>query len=230
MLQLNDRFFLQSQGIPQGSLLSSLLCCIYLAQIENQYILPAIKQAERQERKQELEKRKAHEQSSRDKNPKKRRITLNRSISAPVESDQVSSVPSIVNEQLPPRTSSSVSRSVASTQSSSVLLPLCSLLIRQVDDFCFLTTSQSAAKTFYQAFQKGFKQEGIYCNAQKTQRNFATDEEKQQQMEHQNNITSITWNGYLIKLTTLEVQLDYSRSRDTGNDNYVDVLCYSVIY
>lgn len=45
VLQLGNRFFLQSVGIPQGSVLSSLVCSLYYGHLENSVIFPFLEKA-----------------------------------------------------------------------------------------------------------------------------------------------------------------------------------------
>lgn len=45
MLQLDNKFFVQSVGIPQGSVLSSLLCSLYYGHLENSVIFPFLEKA-----------------------------------------------------------------------------------------------------------------------------------------------------------------------------------------
>lgn len=45
VLQLGIKFFLQSVGIPQGSVLSSLLCSLYYGHLENSVIFPFLEKA-----------------------------------------------------------------------------------------------------------------------------------------------------------------------------------------
>lgn len=37
-----NKYYLQKKGIPQGSILSSLLCCLYYTKLENEYIIPSL--------------------------------------------------------------------------------------------------------------------------------------------------------------------------------------------
>ncbi|KAM3265310.1 telomerase reverse transcriptase isoform X1 [Capsicum annuum] len=45
VLQLDNKFFVQSVGIPQGSVLSSLLCSLYYGHLENSVIFPFLEKA-----------------------------------------------------------------------------------------------------------------------------------------------------------------------------------------
>lgn len=47
VLQLDDKFYLQVKGIPQGSTLSSLLCSLYYGHLERNVIFPFLEDLSR---------------------------------------------------------------------------------------------------------------------------------------------------------------------------------------
>lgn len=110
----------QQQGIPQGSVLSALLCALFLGQLEHRQLYPRIRTA-------------GSTDSSTSWSP-----------------------------------GTGESRASPDAYSSRPL----HLLLRQVDDFLFLSTSQAQAAAFAETLSRGFPELGVSVNPAKTVANF----------------------------------------------------------
>ena len=51
VVRYRGEYYEQSRGIPQGSVLSSLLCCLYLGHVERRHVLPAMAKYEEKKRR-----------------------------------------------------------------------------------------------------------------------------------------------------------------------------------
>ena len=121
-------YFLQQQGIPQGSTLSTLLCCLYLAELERVELLPRIRRA--------------------------------------AKGDDF-------------------------------------LLMRQTDDFFFVSTEKNAAMEFLETMQKGFPSFNCFVNPEKSKSTFERGED---------HLSSqfINWSGLSFDSRTLDVSCDHA--------------------
>lgn len=167
VLQLDKTFYLQGIGIPQGSILSSLLCSLYYGHLERNVIFPFL-----------------------DKNCELATEDLSRRHNC-----QDASVPGNSSEN---RVSSS-----------------CYMLLRLIDDFCFISTSKRLAAAFYTRLQGGFPDYNCYMNEDKFCLNFdarhASGLPSNRVYVGEDGISFIRWSGLLLKSCTLEVQADYTR-------------------
>ncbi|OAY39391.1 telomerase reverse transcriptase isoform X4 [Manihot esculenta] len=167
VLQLDKTFYLQGIGIPQGSILSSLLCSLYYGHLERNVIFPFL-----------------------DKNCELATEDLSRRHNC-----QDAPVPGNSSEN---RVSSS-----------------CYMLLRLIDDFCFISTSKRLAAAFYTRLQGGFPDYNCYMNEDKYCLNFdarhASGLPSNRVYVGEDGISFIRWSGLLLKSCTLEVQADYTR-------------------
>ncbi|KAF2320711.1 hypothetical protein GH714_030251 [Hevea brasiliensis] len=168
VLQLDKKFYLQGVGIPQGSILSSLLCSLYYGHLERNVIFPFL------EKNYEL----ATEDLSR------RHKCQDASVAGNSSEDRIS--PSH-----------------------------CYMLLRLIDDFCFISTSKRLAAGFYTRLRRGFRDYNCYMNEEKFCLNFdarhASGLPSNRVYVGEDGISFIRWSGLLLNSCTLEVQADYTR-------------------
>ncbi len=219
--QINDAYYVQTTGIPQGSVLSSLLCCVYLADIEHRSLWPRIEQYWALQGNEQQQKAAAP-------NP-----------NTPGTSDQMDTKHTT---PLPPPPSASNPQTSAAAESKRTATDAPArpigepyLLLRQIDDFLFISPSNRLVASFVQAMHSGFADtHGIVLNEHKTRVNFALTVPPRNHHLHSplsaasqaewtavHDITRdapfpalapfIRWNGLLIHTQTLQVQADYTR-------------------
>lgn len=203
IVKIGDKYYRQSIGIPQGSVLSPMLCSYLYADLERNHLkhLPG-----------------AHppilssiqgSQSSDDWCYFSDESTKVVNILSKIGQQSLSD--SSQNKSL----SSSDSSSNNSSTNSSSQLPI-GVLMRLIDDFIYITSSQEASKEFVTKMHKGFTEYGISINKEKTRLNY--------NLKITNNQTGeediykpkryITWCGLVIDTQTFQITMDYSRYTD----------------
>ncbi|CAK7356998.1 unnamed protein product [Dovyalis caffra] len=160
VLQFDDKFYLQGQGIPQGSILSSLLCSLYYGHLERNVIFPFLEDLSRRHCNQDAS---AVESDSRDK----------------------------------------------------VVSPPHYMLLRFIDDFFFVSTSEKQAAGLFSELRSGFWDYNCFMNEEKFCLNFDTEHVSGLQSKKlyvgEDGISFLRWSGLLLNSCTLEVQADYTR-------------------
>jgi telomerase reverse transcriptase len=85
------------------------------------------------------------------------------------------------------------------------------MLIRLIDDFLYVTTSQEAANKFLKVMLQPNEEFGFVVNPSKTKTNFPTPILPSQLKLHR----KMVWCGLILNTTTLEIMPDYSRYSGT---------------
>jgi len=156
----SERCLLQTEGIPQGSVLSSMLCNIYFGEIEG-----------------------------------------------------------ILLDGVFDETTSQVIRGGSSADCDTLFVRVyheIHLLVRIVDDFLLVSTSESASIRFLEKLNKGIPSLGVKINSDKSRANYPISMEntstgKMEAVQVCRNF--FPWCGLLIDTRTCEVTLDYNRFR-----------------
>ncbi|KAG0480484.1 hypothetical protein HPP92_011342 [Vanilla planifolia] len=183
ILQIKSNFYLQKIGIPQGSILSSILCCFYYGHLEKHVILPFLK--------------KAFEISS--------KASLSDPIMQPNEELRYSDVESLLSSK--PKMLNSPGDTLKCSSKPH------NLLLRLIDDFIFISTSKEVAESFFARMRRGFKAYNCYMNLDKFGLNFNVENPPPSQrfFTGADGLRFIPWSGLLINCETLEIQADYTR-------------------
>ncbi|KAK9282667.1 hypothetical protein L1049_010887 [Liquidambar formosana] len=89
------------------------------------------------------------------------------------------------------------------------------ILLRFIDDFLFISTSEKQAASFFSRLQRGFREYNCYMNKEKFCLNFDINEmsglPSNRVYVSEDGISFLRWSGLLINCCTLEVQADYTR-------------------
>ena len=188
------KFYKQTVGIPQGSVLSTMFCSLYLANLEVNKLFPILNiNAENTETLKFHLKHSKVIQISQDEQSK--------------ESSQIGTGTFPSNEL------SSHSRSSPSENKRQVRVN--STILRFVDDYLYITTSEEDAKRFLDTMHTGFPEYNCYMNKKKTSLNFSVDGDEE---SYKRNLwvdglgsAFLKWCGLLINVKTFEIQADYTR-------------------
>ncbi|KAG9155580.1 hypothetical protein Leryth_021198 [Lithospermum erythrorhizon] len=169
ILKLGDEFYLQSVGIPQGSILSSLLCSFYYGHMEKNVINPYLK-----------------------------KLSYSRGLED-------------LSELHSDNTSTNWDNSAYDTDFCNAEY----LLVRFIDDYLFMSTSEQQASQFFSLLRRGFCDYNAFMNESKFGSNFHVNHKSQHEASRvfvgQDGISFLKWSGLLINTCTLEIQADYSR-------------------
>lgn len=166
VLQLDKKFYLQRVGIPQGSVVSSLLCSFYFGHLEKNLIFPFLANTIR---------------------PRTQDLSGNINQDAFVTENSKEIVTSSFN----------------------------CVLLRFIDDFLFLSTSEKLAENFFSRLHRGFQAYNCYMNEDKFSMNFDIGKSSVMLSKRMyvgaDGISFLQWSGLLINCRSLEVQADYTR-------------------
>ncbi|WOK95814.1 telomerase reverse transcriptase isoform X5 [Canna indica] len=195
ILQIGQDFFLQKVGIPQGSILSTLLCCYYYGDMEKKMILPHI------------------ERNSKD-------LLVNRSSYASnyctteMETDNVKYLwqPKITVIGKNNDHHAKEANAVTLDMDNSIVEE--SLLLRFIDDFLFISTSKEQASRFFNRIGRGFSSYNCFMNKKKFGMNFDVAQKSclvNRVYTGGDGVSFLPWSGLLINCQTLEIQADYTR-------------------
>ena len=208
ILQLGWKFYLQEVGIPQGSVLSTLLCSFYYGHLERNVIFPF------------LEKASEPQTFGCDHH-----LELNVNDLEPPKGERpcLGKPPSVSFEKTNRLyfTRKHGAQNEDATDSNDVILmdenvssPKC-LLMRLTDDFLFVSTSKKQAMRFFSRLQRGFSDYNCSMNTDKFRMNFDADFQsqlpKKQVYTGEDGLSFLAWGGLLVNCDTLEIQADYTR-------------------
>ncbi|KAI4323398.1 hypothetical protein L6164_023010 [Bauhinia variegata] len=159
ILLLDRKFYLQGVGIPQGGVLSSLLCSLYYGHLDRNVIFPFLE--------------KTLESGSCKRN----------------HSGHTSNNDEVSSQRY--------------------------MLIRLVDDFLFISTSEKQATSFFSRLQRGFRDYNCYMNEKKFGLNFDHGQKSGVPLSRvylgEDGTSFLRWSGLLINCCTSEVQADYTK-------------------
>jgi telomerase reverse transcriptase len=189
-VRIGSQFYLQKLGIPQGSVLSPLLCSVFFGHVDRHFFDPLLQQpATAGVLDKELLEVEAQQVLPLLQSGKKKIATPSLSQSTPAMSKATS---------------------LFSGGNGSILL-------RLVDDSLFISTSQADVARFVQIMHQGFEDYGCHANRHKTTVSFNLQLSKEQENFSRNIYMSedgasfMAWSGLLINCCTLEIQADYTR-------------------
>ncbi len=140
-------FFVQQQGIPQGSVLSALMANIYLGYFERTVLIPALKPHLAQ------------------------RIIVIEPAAAKAAND----IPSLKEGARSGSGSGSDNVCGSGIQSRALGFTHFQLLMRQMDDFLFISTSRNAVEQFLSVLHTQARLAGLNVQAKKTKTNYISD-------------------------------------------------------
>lgn len=217
ILQIGQRFYLQVVGIPQGSILSSLLCSVYYGHLERYHLASSL----------QLDNVIAKEIVL---NPLAKSNGDRRSPSAPYSKCESILQSSSINlgdhtkeaAQKHIRRADRVmcsfstqesARKVSHVQISNVKPK--NILLRLVDDWLFISNCQNNTSHFVQRVHKGFADYNCVANKLKTAVSFdiplSRSPLKMNVYRTEDGACFMRWSGLLINCHTLEIQADYTR-------------------
>ncbi|XP_020575931.1 telomerase reverse transcriptase isoform X2 [Phalaenopsis equestris] len=214
ILQIGPDYYLQEVGISQGSILSSLLCSFYYGHLEKNVILPFLEKA--CQISSRTDKTKLGFRSNEDRRslqlPENQRChsSSNKSFLSgkPLASNlNVSYINSVDEGKY------FTNNYVAGSYSNwlNIDKPQ-NLLLRFIDDFLFISTSQQQAASFFSRMQRGFRAFNCYMNFEKFGLNFDIEEPSLNKRFYAgaDGMQFIPWSGLLINCKNLEIQADYT--------------------
>ncbi|KAH7442634.1 hypothetical protein KP509_03G097100 [Ceratopteris richardii] len=225
IVKIGEHHYLQVVGIPQGSVLSSLLCSLYYGHFERSRLADTL---------QLNEKYNKH---------RKCRLSMDDSYNIPSHvlckaHSRSFSVGNLTARLLHPSLVSNFGESQKSACSQSRLmkqsmLPLCislkgnvhsadcedaeprNIMLRLIDDWLFISNSQHNALEFLRRMHKGFSEYNFVANRLKTAVSFDAKIGdaiiNMNVYRTQDGACFIRWSGLLINCNTLEIQADYTR-------------------
>ncbi|KAK9842467.1 hypothetical protein WJX81_001464 [Elliptochloris bilobata] len=196
LVRMGGRWHVQSRGIPQGSMLSTLLCSLYLGALEAQHLQPLLPAA----------------------GPPQHASSLS---SASASTARLSALAAAADGSDAPATpASSAMRPPAlgtarGPRRRGAHLP--SVLLRLVDDFLVITPLRAAAEALALRLLHGFPDYNMRVNPAKTRVTFDLRPGPYMPRLLRNTVVDgcgtefVPWCGLLIAVRTLEVQADYGR-------------------
>ncbi|PKA48708.1 Telomerase reverse transcriptase [Apostasia shenzhenica] len=234
ILKIGDVYYLQKVGIPQGSILSSILCSFYFGHLERNVIIPYLQRSEETcaksyNRGTDMQLNKEHwsqladivsssnsdvkclpsGNSSKSNSNRSDIKFADQSLSCNYDDAMAGSYPdgSEVYNSFKPN----------------------NLFMRLVDDFLFISTSMDQAASFLTRLQRGFKAYNCYMNFDKFGVNFDVDEPHLSKRIYigADGIQFIPWSGLLINCRNLEIQADYTRYWSVHMSSTITVQAYS---
>jgi telomerase reverse transcriptase len=198
------KFYRQTVGIPQGSVLSTLLCSFYLASVEVSKLFPVL-----------------------DIEPKNT-DTLKFHLRHSKVSNQTATAAG-TNES--PLTNDESSGNFSSKGSKKRETQYVGTMLRFVDDYLYITSSEDSARRFLEMMHKGFPEYNCYMNKKKTSLNFSIDPSEGDE-SYQTNLwvdgmgsSFLKWCGLLINIKTFEIQSDYTRLAGSALRESVNIGC-----
>ncbi|CAD5192675.1 unnamed protein product, partial [Musa acuminata subsp. malaccensis] len=210
ILQVGQNFYLQKVGIPQGSVLSSLLCSYYYGHMERSLILPYL------------------QRSSSDLVVSSSKYTINE-CTTELANNAISGVESLKYDMaclgcpnitdlgknnLLPFTEHHATEVNTVTSDKECSTSGENLLLRLIDDFIFISTSKEQAGRFFNRMTRGFRAYNCYSNKTKFGTNFGMTQNHgliNRIYSGADGILFLPWSGLLINCQTLEIQADYTR-------------------
>ena len=196
------KLYRQRVGIPQGSILSTLLCSFYLANLEVNKIFPMLNiQHTSEATRFHVNHRKPEEEQA--------HCSDTRASVSPNVDPSFCGRPPLASLPTPGSGSSSGSQNQ-------------SVILRFVDDYLYISTVEADAQNFLRIMHQGFPEYNCCMNRTKTSCNFSpTGEEGDagdpwaadgRNLWHDGKGTAfLKWCGLLINIETFEVQADFSR-------------------
>ncbi|CAM6106019.1 unnamed protein product [Calypogeia fissa] len=240
IVRIGSHFYQQKVGIPQGSVLSSLLCSLFYGHFDVHSLLPVVQSPSTEvstylqdttsavcERNRGIAEGGPCLTSSiakaagfQDYDDIERPLELELEVSDNGEDNFVESQPHVCNEANPKAHISSLKDDSG---------PSCcgqgceetgtfekdSVLLRLIDDSFFISTSESGAKLFVESMHRGFKEYGCQANEGKTATSFRLqlgDKVLPRKVyKSEDGACFMRWIGLLVNCFTLEFQADYTR-------------------
>ncbi|CAM6098970.1 unnamed protein product [Calypogeia fissa] len=240
IVQIGSHFYQQKVGIPQGSVLSSLLCSLFYGHFDVHSLLPVVQSpstevstylqdttsavCERNRGTAEggpcLTSSIAKAAGFQDYDDIERPLELELEVSDNGEDHFVESQPHVCNE---------ANRKAHLSSLKDDSGPSCcgqgceetgtfekdSVLLRLIDDSFFISTSESGAKLFVESMHRGFKEYGCQANEGKTATSFRLqlgDKVLPRKVyKSEDGACFMRWSGLLVNCFTLEFQADYTR-------------------
>ncbi|KAG6546743.1 hypothetical protein Mapa_011932 [Marchantia paleacea] len=213
IVQMGKQFYQQTVGIPQGSILSSILCSLFYGHFELQRLMPHLQS--RLTEKLLSSKRAASMASACGLQLPQAEVLTTQTAEMDVEHMLESSF-DMRSPDPSPKTLSNGNCSCSECQksdSSSILKN--SVLLRLIDDSFFISTSEAAATMFVESMHMGSEEYGCHANKRKTAASFTVQLGKRVLPKKiyttEDGACFIRWSGLLINCYTVEFQADYTR-------------------
>lgn len=224
ILRVDHSFYIQKLGISQGSLVSSLLCSFYYGNLEMNMIYPYLEKIQ-----QESDvKAKGNEELVIDRYTGETLMIelFNNAMSGiqPVEENEnyTGGQPrkhefdeDILHlDRRHDYLNYGKNTSAGSSENESASSPNF-MLLRLIDDYLFISTSEMQAASFFSRMRRGFREYNCYMNVEKFGLNFEISESKHMVNRiytGADGINFLPWSGLFINCQTLEIQADYTRS------------------
>ncbi|BBN17278.1 telomerase reverse transcriptase [Marchantia polymorpha subsp. ruderalis] len=213
IVQMGKQFYKQTVGIPQGSILSSILCSLFYGHFELQRLMPHLQS--RLTEKLLSSKRAGSLASACGLLLPQAEILATQTAEMDVEHMLESSF----DMRSPDPSAKTLSNGYCScsecqkSDSSSILKN--SVLLRLIDDSFFISTSEAAATMFVENMHMGSEEYGCQANKRKTATSFSVQLGKRVLPKKiyttEDGACFIRWSGLLVNCYTVEFQADYTR-------------------
>ncbi|XP_077213172.1 telomerase reverse transcriptase isoform X2 [Tasmannia lanceolata] len=217
ILQVGQNFYLQEVGIPQGSVLSSLLCSFYYGHLERNVIFPWLRKicehcTIRCENFRELGISRCLHDSDHTS------LQSDSTCGGPIPSNDDVTCPGRLQMVNLDKGHKLCLQGKQGFQNENVSFPKY-MLLRLIDDFLFISTSKQQASSFFFRMQRGFRDYNCSMNGQKFCMNFDVEHQsgllENGRYKGDDGVSFLPWSGLLVNCQTLEIQADYTRYRGT---------------
>ncbi|KAM0953164.1 putative RNA-directed DNA polymerase [Dioscorea sansibarensis] len=223
ILRVDHSFYIQKLGISQGSLVSALLCSFYYGNLEKNMIYPYLEKTQ----EESDVKAKGDEQLVTDRCAGETLVLelFSNATSGvqPVEENEnyTGGQPKkhefdediLLSDGGHDCLNHGTNTSAGSSEKESAPLPNF-MLLRFIDDYLFISTSEMQAASFFSRMRRGFREYNCYMNVEKFGLNFEISESKHMVNRiytGADGIQFLPWSGLFINCQTLEIQADYMR-------------------
>ncbi|PRP89728.1 telomerase reverse transcriptase [Planoprotostelium fungivorum] len=185
-----ESYYVQKVGIPQGSILSPLLCSLFYAHLEKSHLSDKI----------------ALNTLTIDM-PHRGCTPMSQSCgNDPIRSDPQKTLLSPMKNWLK---SGIESQNTPDYYSPDLPSSDCGLLMRFIDDSIYITTCKDSAVQFVEMYERGFPAYGAMANPTKTKTSFPMCDREAQGCIREGSDEFIPWYGLLINTKSLEIQCNY---------------------
>eukprot|EP01080_Neovahlkampfia_damariscottae_P001649 gene1649-12774_t len=194
IVKIDNEYYHQTIGIPQGSILSPLLCSYFYAHLENHHLnnlSGVFNQLSTSNSNQSSKSTPNSNQSSKSSSSSSK-------ISSPNESNW-----KLSNESAIIFTNKSSSENSSQNE--------IGLLLRLIDDFLYVTTSQEDSKNFILQMHQGFSSYGLTINKDKTVVSHPVSIRNGEEKIEVKTMKYIKWCGFIINSENFNFNIDYSR-------------------
>ncbi|KAH9575747.1 hypothetical protein CY35_01G126800 [Sphagnum magellanicum] len=220
IVKVGSKYYQQKVGIPQGSVLSSLLCSLFYGHLDTHILLPLLQSSDTEISKGCPDLQLGHEINMLDKDKDMGFSgvgAMNVKHAEFLEAEAEGMLYLLLGRQsISDNTNSLAAAPDKNPEAGKPAASDC-ILLRFIDDSLFISTSENMVVKFVETMHKGFAEYGCHANQGKTAVSFDLKLTDGQGKNVKNVYMSadgacfMRWSGLLINCRTLEIQADYTR-------------------